>query len=68
MTIERWKRVAIPAGVTSPEDIFIPRRINEFVTTMLFKEFCESNRILNAVFVPAEESGHDIYAWEKSPR
>jgi hypothetical protein len=64
VTIERWKRVAIPAGVSSPEDIFIPRGTGDFVTTARFKEFCESNKILNAVFVPAEEYGHDFYPWE----
>jgi hypothetical protein len=68
--IKRWKAIIIKAGTWSGEDIFLPRWVGDLVVTNRFKDFCEANAVKNAVFIPAEEYGHDFYPWEKesSPR
>ncbi len=63
--IKRWKAIIIKPGTWSGEDIFRPRWAAGFFVTDRFKQFCEANDIRNAVFIPAEEYGHDFYPWEK---
>ncbi len=59
--IKRWKAIIIKPETWSGEDIFRPRWAGGLFVTNRFKEFCEANDVKNAVFVPAEEYGHDFY-------
>ena len=63
--IKRWKAIIIKPETWSGEDIFRPRWAGGLFVTSRFKRFCESNDVKNAVFIPAEEYGHDFYPWEK---
>lgn len=62
--IKRWKRIVLDPTTWSGEDLFVPFQLGDFVATSRFKEFCETNGIAGAVFVPAEEYGHDFYPGE----
>jgi hypothetical protein len=68
-TIVRWKRLIVNPDTWHGEDAFRPRGLSG--TTMVsqrFKDACELNGIRNAVFEPAESSGHDFYPWDKTPK
>ncbi len=60
--IRSWKRTIVDESTWTGEDIFIARGLFDFIVTQRFKDVCEANHVTNAVFVPAEESGHDFYA------
>lgn len=62
--IRSWKRTIVDESTWTGEDIFIPRGSVEFIVTQRFKTVCDVNHVTNAIFVPAEESGHDFYAGE----
>lgn len=62
--IKRWKAIIIKPETWSGEDVFRPRWAGGLFVTDRFKEFCEANDIKNAVFIPAEEYGHDFCPWE----
>jgi hypothetical protein len=64
--IKRWERVIIDEATWSGEDFFVPRGLATLITTERFKRFCEADNIKNAVFIPAEEYGHDFYPWERT--
>jgi hypothetical protein len=68
-TIKRWKGIAIRPETWTGEDIFLVRKMpgEDVITSPRFKAFCEVNEITNAVFIPAEEYGHDFYPGEKEP-
>jgi hypothetical protein len=57
-----WKHTIIDQSTWEGEDIFIARGLADFIVTQRFKDVCEAHRVTNAIFVPAEESGHDFYA------
>ena len=59
--LKRWRRILIKPGTWTGEDLFIPFQMNVFLASKRFKQFCEANEITNAVFLPAEEYGHDFY-------
>lgn len=64
-SIKRWKRIIIETGTWSGEDIFHARGLRSVVlVSARFKEVCQANSVKNAMFVPAEEYGHDFYRWE----
>ena len=60
--IRSWKGTIVDESTWTGEDIFIARGSADFIVTQRFKDVCEANHVTNAVFVPAEESGHDFYA------
>ena len=66
--IKCWRAIIIEPGTWDGIDIFRPRWAGAFLATSRFKDFCEVNEIRNAVFIPAEEYGHDFYPWEKEQR
>jgi hypothetical protein len=58
--IKSYRRVILEAGTWTGEDIFYARGSTGVqIVTSRFRETCEANRILNVVFIPAEEYGHD---------
>lgn len=64
--IKRAKRIILESGTWTGEDIFIARGLSgTFLTTERFRDFCEENRVVNAVFVPAEEYAFDFYPLER---
>jgi hypothetical protein len=63
--IKRWKAIIIEPGTWGGEDIFLPRWAGNLLVTSKFKDFCDANKITNAIFIPAEEYGHDFCPWEK---
>ena len=67
-TIVRWKRLVLEEGTWTGEDIFRPRGMSgETMVSQRFKDACEQHAIKNAVFTPAETSGHDFYPGLKDP-
>jgi hypothetical protein len=58
--IKSWKALVIEPETWSGEDIFRPRWAADFLATSRFKNFCEANEMKNAVFIPAEEYGHNF--------
>jgi hypothetical protein len=60
--IRSWRRTIVDESTWTGEDIFIARGSADFIVTQRFKDVCDANHVSNAVFVPAEESGHDFYA------
>ncbi|NUQ78768.1 MAG: hypothetical protein HUU21_35025 [Polyangiaceae bacterium] len=63
--IKRWARIVIEPGTWSGEDIFYARGLSEILVTERFREMYLTNGFHGAVFIPAEEYGHDFYPWEK---
>jgi hypothetical protein len=60
-TIVRWKRLVVKDATWSGEDIFRPRGMaGEIMVSQRFKDACERHAIKNAIFTPAEQSGHDF--------
>ncbi len=68
-TIVRWKRLIVKDGTWTGEDIFRPRGMSgTSMVSQRFKDACELHGIKNAVFEPAETSGHDFYPWDPAPK
>jgi hypothetical protein len=63
----RWKGLIVEEGTWHGEDAFSPRGLSAFMVSERFKAACEQHGITNAVFTPAEESGHDFYPGLKDP-
>jgi hypothetical protein len=67
-TIVRWKRLVLEEGTWTGEDIFRPRGMaGETMVSQRFKDACQRHAIKNAVFTPAEASGHDFYPGTVTP-
>lgn len=61
--VRSWKRLLLEPGTWTGEDILNPHGLGgTIMVTQRFKDACEQHGITNAVFIPAEEAGHDYYA------
>jgi hypothetical protein len=62
-TIKRWKKIIIEPQTWEGDDIFIARGMpgEDFIVSTRFKDFCEAHDVQNAVLLPAENYGHDLY-------
>lgn len=61
-TIVRWKRLVLKEDTWTGEDVFRPRGMaGETMVSQRFKDACQQHGIKNALFTPAEASGHDFY-------
>jgi len=66
--IMRWRRLVLEDRTWTGEDAFRPRGMaGETMVSQRFKDACEQHGIKNAVFTPAELSGHDFYPGLKDP-
>jgi hypothetical protein len=66
---KRVARVVLKRSTWSGEDIFVARGLPSiFLTTEKFKTFCQDYKIKNAILIPAEEYGYDLYPWEKGKK
>lgn len=64
--LKRWARIVLEENTWTGEDVFMPRGLpGTYMVTAKFKEFCEVHGFRNAVFIPAEQAGHDYYPWER---
>jgi hypothetical protein len=60
--IKRWKRIVIDGSTWNGEDVFFARGLpGEIIVSSQFKDFCESNIIQGAIFLPTETYGRDFY-------
>ena len=61
---KRRKGIIVRPETWEGDDIFIARGASAFITNGRFREVCLANDVRNAVFIPAEEYGHDFYPWD----
>jgi hypothetical protein len=67
-TIVRWKRLVVDEATWTGEDAFRPRGMaGQTMVSQRFKDACDQHGIKNAIFTPAEISGHDFYPWLTDP-
>ena len=60
--VVRWKRLLIDEGTWSGDDIFFARGLTGTVfATQRFKDLCDTHKITNAIFTPAESYAYDFY-------
>jgi hypothetical protein len=66
--IKRSERVVLESDTWSGEDVFFARGLPGIILTSIrFKQFCDTNGFDNCIFIPASSFSFNHYPWERVP-